>query len=300
MGRELRLIRGLGLACVGMLLLWGPGELNQLASTTSLPGSQPLNETAPSTPAGTEALPLASLEPPAGEPDTSLSQSLPVAAKNKVEKQAPLLARSESSKRLEELIKKYAAQTGVDENLVWAVIRQESGFNPQALSPKGAMGLMQLMPDTAALMGVQDPFDVKQNIAGGIRYLQQCLARFDQDVNLALAAYNAGPGNVVKYQGCPPFPETRQYVAAVLEDYAGPPRRQGLRLPAPEPAASPEVVEEVRPAGLQWHLATPVVKVPGPQLRLRPPQWHDFSWPGRLQAMAARSPGHPSRPTHLE
>ena len=122
---------------------------------------------------------------------------------------------------LEMVIEKYAQQYGVDQDLVWAVIRQESGFNPHAVSPKGAMGLMQLMPGTAAMLGVSDAFDVEQNIAGGIKYLEQCLNQFNQDVCLALAAYNAGPNNVVKYQGCPPFPETRQYVASILRAYAG-------------------------------------------------------------------------------
>ncbi len=91
------------------------------------------------------------------------------------------------------VIEKYARQYGVDEDLVWAVIRQESGFNPRAVSPKGAMGLMQLMPGTAAMLGVSDAFDVEQNVAGGIKYLEQCLNQFNQDVPLALAAYNAGP-----------------------------------------------------------------------------------------------------------
>jgi hypothetical protein len=92
------------------------------------------------------------------------------------------------------------------------------------------MGLMQLMPGTAALMGVTDAFDVEQNIAGGIKYLERCLSRFNQDVSLALAAYNAGPDNVVKYQGCPPFPETRHYVASVLKAYAGETIREDLKL----------------------------------------------------------------------
>jgi len=111
--------------------------------------------------------------------------------------------------QLEKLIKEYATRHGLDENLVWAVIRQESGFKVGAVSPKGAMGLMQLMPATAVLVGVKDPFNAGENIAGGVKYLKLCLNRFDQDVALALAAYNAGPGNVVKYRGCPPFPETR-------------------------------------------------------------------------------------------
>ena len=127
---------------------------------------------------------------------------------------------------LEIVIEKYARQYGVDQDLVWAVIRQESGFNPRAVSPKGAMGLMQLMPGTAAMLGVSDAFDVEQNIAGGVKYLERCLNQFNQDVSLALAAYNAGPDNVVKYQGCPPFAETRQYVASVLKAYAGEPIRE--------------------------------------------------------------------------
>ena len=122
---------------------------------------------------------------------------------------------------LQEVIEKYARHYGVDQDLVWAVIRQESGFNPQAVSPKGAMGLMQLMPGTAAMLGVSDAFDIEQNIAGGIKYLDRCLRQFNQDVSLALAAYNAGPDNVVKYQGCPPFAETQQYVASIPRSLCG-------------------------------------------------------------------------------
>ena len=119
------------------------------------------------------------------------------------------------------IIQKNAKQHGVDPKLVQAMIRQESGFNPTAVSPKGAMGLMQLMPETAASMGVEDPFDVEQNIKGGIRFLKICLKRFDQNLPLALAAYNAGPGRVVEHQGIPPFKETHTYVKNIVLDYCG-------------------------------------------------------------------------------
>ena len=122
---------------------------------------------------------------------------------------------------LRPIIKKYTRLHKLDEQLVWAVIRQESGGDPGAISPKGAMGLMQLMPGTADLMGVVDPFDVEQNIAGGVKYLKHCLEEFNQDLCLALAAYHAGPGNVRKYQGCPPFPETQDFILSVLQIYAG-------------------------------------------------------------------------------
>lgn len=114
------------------------------------------------------------------------------------------------------LIKKYAKRHRMDEKLVKAVLRMESGGNPLAVSPKGAMGLMQLMPETATSMGVEDPFNPEQNLAGGVKYLKYCLNRFNQDLTLALAAYNAGPEAVKKYGGVPPFAETQQYVANIL------------------------------------------------------------------------------------
>ena len=115
---------------------------------------------------------------------------------------------------LEPVIASAAERYGVDPALVKAVIRAESGFRQEAVSRAGALGLMQLMPGTARALGV-DPADPAQNVDGGVKYLKQQLDRFG-NVEDALAAYNAGPGSVVRYGGVPPYAETQRYVAAVL------------------------------------------------------------------------------------
>jgi hypothetical protein len=132
-----------------------------------------------------------------------------------------------------------ATKAGVDPHLALALVNQESGFDPTALSASGAMGLFQLMPATAKHMGVTDPFDVEQNIRGGIGYLEEQLKAFHGDRALALAAYNAGPGNVHKYgDTIPPFPETQSYVARIL---AGTDGADVAANPAAQPvAAAPE------------------------------------------------------------
>lgn len=116
--------------------------------------------------------------------------------------------------RYDDLIREHARQNGISADLVRAVIRAESGFNPSAISPKGAMGLMQLMPATARELGVSNPFHPAENIRGGVTYLARLLARYEK-VELALAAYNAGPGSVEKYGAVPPYRETQDYVRKI-------------------------------------------------------------------------------------
>ncbi|HEX6211134.1 MAG TPA: lytic transglycosylase domain-containing protein [Methylomirabilota bacterium] len=127
------------------------------------------------------------------------------------------------------MIQEYARRHDLSPDLVRAVIQVESAWNPRAVSSKGALGLMQLMPATAAELGVTDPFDPEQNIRGGVTYLKRLLDRFNGNPELALAAYNAGPGAVEKYgRRIPPYRETRQYVRkikSVTEIRVGPKKR---------------------------------------------------------------------------
>lgn len=120
---------------------------------------------------------------------------------------------------LDTIIRKHALAQGLSPRLVQSVIQVESGYNVKALSNKGAIGLMQLMPATARDLGVRDPWNPDQNVSGGTRYLSQQLDRFDGDLTLALAAYNAGPGAVERHGGVPPYQETQRYVEKVLGLY---------------------------------------------------------------------------------
>lgn len=117
------------------------------------------------------------------------------------------------------MIDKVAQKHGVDEKLVRALVRQESGFNPNATSHCGAMGLMQLMPATAKSLGVTDAYNPVQNVEGGVKYLKSMLNKYNGNVILALAAYNAGPGAVDKYGTVPPYGETQNYVKSILANY---------------------------------------------------------------------------------
>ena len=124
-------------------------------------------------------------------------------------------------------ISEAANRYGIPEHLVTAVIRAESGFNPRAVSRKGAQGLMQLMPSTASVLGVRNSFDPRENIDGGVRHLRGLLDRFPGNLPFAIAAYNAGEKAVTAYGGIPPYPETQDYVVRVLRYYG----MEGIDMP---------------------------------------------------------------------
>ena len=126
---------------------------------------------------------------------------------------------SRSNNAYDEIIRKAAQHHGVDFALVKAVIKAESAFNPNAISSAGAQGLMQIMPSNFKSLDLDDPFDPEHNISAGTRYLKYLIDRYDRDLHLALAAYNAGPGVVDQYGDIPPFRETRGYVKRVLSYY---------------------------------------------------------------------------------
>jgi len=152
---------------------------------------------------------------------------------------------SASSANLRDLVQYWSGIYNLDPNLVFGIIRAESNFDPRAKSHAGALGLMQLMPGTAAEMAVTDPYDPEQNVAGGTQYLARLMELFHDNVELSLAAYNAGPGAVKKHGGIPPYQETRDYVRKVTQytrEYARGLGDTRLALASEAPVESPEQV----------------------------------------------------------
>jgi Transglycosylase SLT domain/Domain of unknown function (DUF4124) len=145
-------------------------------------------------------------------------------------------------------IREAAERYGIDETLIKAVIRVESGFNSRAVSRKGARGLMQLMPGTASMLGVRDSFDPRQNIDGGVRHLRSLIDRFGSDLQLALAAYNAGEQAVVNHGGIPPYRETRDYVSRILGLFAPAPAAAATAAAVAPPAPEPQYTYRVESA----------------------------------------------------
>ena len=146
----------------------------------------------------------------------------PAAAETRKLTPAMYVTRTESrdDRLYSQLIAKASRRYAVPESLVWAVIRAESGFDSRAVSRKGARGLMQLMPQTAAILGIRNPLDPRQNFVGGVRLLRALIDRYRNDLLLAVAAYNAGEKAVLEYGGVPPFRETQEYVSRVMRFYS--------------------------------------------------------------------------------
>ena len=149
----------------------------------------------------------------------------------------------QSGAKFRELIRRTAEEHGIHPDLVYALAAVESSFDPLARSIKGAEGLMQLMPETAARFGVDDAFNPAQNVRGGVRFLRYLLDMFNGDVRLALAAYNAGENVVLALGKVPPYPETRNYVAKILKRFG--PGRQPYLDQSPEETEKPTETEEV-------------------------------------------------------
>ncbi|HEX8070348.1 MAG TPA: lytic transglycosylase domain-containing protein [Pyrinomonadaceae bacterium] len=166
------------------------------------------------------------------------------------------------NQRVDALIVEAGARNGVDPVLLYAIMHRESSFKAGAVSPKGARGLMQLMPGTAARFGVRNIFDPAQNIEGGARYVRWLLERFGGDVRLALAGYNAGEGAVDKYQGVPPYRETQEYVRLIGARYALMRNPQTARAAQTVTSLQARALEAAQPAAAVYERSVYAVRLP--------------------------------------
>jgi len=162
---------------------------------------------------------VSTIEPPKATEGPSFSQFMKMVPPAEFNFKLANPEKTYTRAEIAQIVNNAAEKYGVDKRLVNALIKQESGFNPKATSKAGAMGLMQLMPATAKSLGVTDAYNPEQNVEAGVKYLKGLLDKYNGNVILALAAYNAGPGNVAKYNGIPPFKETQNYVKSILANY---------------------------------------------------------------------------------
>ena len=162
------------------------------------------------------------------------------------------------SSNIIEMIDQIATAYGVEGPLVHSVIRAESNYNAQAVSNKGAMGMMQLIPATARRFGVRNPFDAKQNIEGGVRYLRFLLDYYKNDYKKTIAAYNAGEGAVDRYQGIPPYSETRNYVSQVARNLKAARQAEGAKTKAAEVRATPAAEQNAGESVKQGDVYNPI------------------------------------------
>ncbi len=174
-------------------------------------------EAAPELPATGSGLPASGVQFQSSPFDKLRAGLLPKDARNQVPRAA--LGFAPNPINLNDVVNSASGRYRLDPDLVNSVIKAESGFNARAVSPKGAQGLMQLMPGTASALGVPNAFDPRANVEGGTRYLRELLERYNFDLVKALAAYNAGPLRVEQYKGVPPYYETRAYVARIVRDF---------------------------------------------------------------------------------
>ena len=199
---------------MGLLVLWAVPAHGQIVSYMDTDGKRVFVNAEPASPVRPPKTPL--LRTAAnGEPLRTTHTSFEA---------SPLLSAAEQANRtkIEEMIREVSARYRVDPALVRAVIQTESNWNTSAVSRKGALGLMQLVPGTAQQLGVSNAFDPKQNLDGGVHYLHMLLERYNGDLDKALAAYNAGPGAVDRAGGIPQYRETRNYVQKVTDSYFRP------------------------------------------------------------------------------
>jgi soluble lytic murein transglycosylase-like protein len=201
---------------LGMLVLWAVPARSQIVSYKDADGKRVFIN---STPAGYSVRPV-KITVPKGF--TLLGNASRTTQSSSAEASEMSAAEQTNRAKIEEMIREVSARYRVDPALVRAVIQTESNWNTSAVSRKGALGLMQLVPGTAQQLGVNNAFDPKQNLDGGVRYLHTLLERYNGDLDKALAAYNAGPGAVDRAGGIPRYRETRNYVQKVTDSYFRP------------------------------------------------------------------------------